>query len=69
MNRMHVSGLVRAGSVSATAVIAMPECENCGNHLSADYVRVMIPEGYGDIDKCPDCSPRSVRFGGNQRLK
>lgn len=38
----------------------MPECQNCGNEVSHQYVRVFEPEGNTQAQACPDC-PDLVR--------
>lgn len=33
----------------------MPECKNCGAHVSDAYVRVCVPEGRDVPTTCPHC--------------
>lgn len=33
----------------------MPECENCGHHVTEDYVRVFTPPQYDGPRCCPEC--------------
>lgn len=33
----------------------MPECLNCGAHVTEDYVRVMEPENVNHPEQCPHC--------------
>jgi len=39
----------------------MPECENCGSHVSAEYQRVLGVDGA--VRVCPWC-PDKIRRGG-----
>ncbi|MDQ2072869.1 hypothetical protein RBH20_10030 [Haloarcula sp. H-GB4] len=33
----------------------MPECQNCGAHVTDDYVRVFEPAGTTEPRCCPNC--------------
>lgn len=33
----------------------MPECGNCGRHVTPDYERVHKPEHLDHVRTCPDC--------------
>lgn len=33
----------------------MPECQNCGNEVSHQYVRVFEPEDTIQPEACPEC--------------
>lgn len=48
----------------------MTECANCGAHVSADYLRVRVPESELDAEgrprACPFC-PDRVRLGARIR--
>lgn len=44
----------------------MPECQNCGAHVSEDYVRVFEPDGVDGAQACPACEDR-VRIDGKVR--
>jgi hypothetical protein len=47
----------------------MPECRNCGSHVTERYVRVFTPDGVDAARVCPNCEdmtrgadgPREVR--------
>jgi hypothetical protein len=47
----------------------MPECQNCGSHVTERYVRVFTPGEYDAPRVCPSCEdmtrgadgPREVR--------
>lgn len=43
----------------------MPECQNCGSHVTTDYVRVVSHDGEA-VHACPQC-PDRVRVGGEIR--
>jgi protein-arginine kinase activator protein McsA len=38
----------------------MPECQNCGAHVTADYVRVNSRRGESQVYICPFC-PDKIR--------
>ena len=39
----------------------MPECRNCGSHVTEDYVRVFSRDPDGEtVDVCPEC-PDKIR--------
>lgn len=40
----------------------MPECQNCGSHVSDQYVRVSVPEHLEAPRTCPHC-PDAVSEG------
>lgn len=40
----------------------MPECQNCGAHVSERYVRVSVPEGREHPETCPHC-PNEISEG------
>lgn len=44
----------------------MPECQNCGTHVTARYARVFTPEGVNEPRVCPQC-PDKLRDGGGVR--
>jgi len=33
----------------------MPACQNCGDHVTARYVRVFTPDEYDAPRVCPNC--------------
>lgn len=33
----------------------MPECANCGSHVTEQYVRVFTPNEYDAPRACPNC--------------
>ena len=35
--------------------LPMPECQNCGSFVTADYVRVFAPDGAENPRVCPHC--------------
>lgn len=39
----------------------MPSCDACGAHVSGDFYRVWAIDG--ELQGCPECVPRSHRFG------
>lgn len=44
----------------------MPECQNCGSFVTAQYVRVFTPDGEDCPRVCPDC-PDKLRDGADVR--
>ncbi|WP_438267384.1 DUF7563 family protein [Haladaptatus halobius] len=44
----------------------MPECQNCGTFVTADYARVFTPDGIDDPRVCPSC-PDVIRDGATVR--
>jgi hypothetical protein len=42
----------------------MPECQNCGGHVSERYVNVFEPEGVDHPRCCPQC-PDLIRRGAH----
>ncbi len=44
----------------------MAECENCGEFVTEQYVRVFAPTGMDTVRVCPKC-PDMVREGGDVR--
>lgn len=44
----------------------MPKCDNCGAHITEQYVRVFAPEGADGVGVCPWC-PDLVRDGAGAR--
>jgi NAD-dependent SIR2 family protein deacetylase len=44
----------------------MPECDNCGAVVTAQYVRVFAPTGMDTVRVCPSC-PDMVRDGADVR--
>lgn len=40
----------------------MPECDNCGRHVSTDYARVKATRN-GHIPGCPDCNAQDNDTG------
>lgn len=46
----------------------MPECENCGAHVSEAYLRVREPEYRDKVRACPNC-PDLMRDGAEVREK
>lgn len=44
----------------------MPECQNCGSHVSTEYVRVFAPDEEEDPRACPFCEDM-VREDGKVR--
>jgi hypothetical protein len=49
-------------------VILMPNCQNCGSHVSEDYARV-FREGDEPLRCCPDCPDRTRGAGGPWKEK
>lgn len=41
----------------------MPECQNCGAHVTPDYARVFTPNGVENPRCCPEC-PDVIRRNG-----
>lgn len=39
----------------------MTACDRCGEHVSPSFYRVWQVDG--ELDGCPECLPRSVRWG------
>lgn len=46
-------------------MVAVPNCGNCGAHVSRDYVRVWKPEDVDEVRACPNC-PDAVRRGSGE---
>jgi len=44
----------------------MPNCLNCGSHVTEAYVRVFAPDGLDQPRVCPFCKDM-VRAGGDIR--
>ncbi|SFR88545.1 hypothetical protein SAMN05216559_0502 [Halomicrobium zhouii] len=44
----------------------MPECQNCGNFVTADYARVFTPNGVDAPRVCPQCEDK-IRDGASVR--
>lgn len=44
----------------------MPECENCGSFVTAEYVRVFTPDEMNRPRVCPNCEDK-VRDGAEVR--
>lgn len=44
----------------------MPICENCGAHVTSQYVRVIFPSDVTDPPACHHC-PNMTREGGEFR--
>ncbi|WP_435126332.1 DUF7563 family protein [Halobaculum sp. D14] len=44
----------------------MPECANCGEYVSDDYLRVFTPESMDQPRCCPFCDDK-IRDGGRVR--
>lgn len=44
----------------------MPECANCGGHVTEQYVKVFKPEGVDEPRACPNCEDK-VRSGAEVR--
>jgi len=40
----------------------MPQCNNCGNRVSLDYVRVKYDQ-IDEIPACPECEDRKLEDG------
>lgn len=45
----------------------MPECQNCGHHVSDDYVRVLAPRDADTVRACPDCPDVVREYDGSVR--
>lgn len=43
---------------SEQLLLRMPECENCGNHVSDDFHRV-FSDDQGEVRACPNCAPQA----------
>jgi len=46
----------------------MPQCQNCGSHVTEQYIRVFSKNGADHVDACPDC-PDLKRANGKPREK
>lgn len=44
----------------------MPECGNCGQFITEQYVRVFAPNGHSTVRVCPFCEDK-VRDGADVR--
>lgn len=44
----------------------MPECGNCGGHVTDDYVRVFTPDFVDQPRVCPNCEDK-IRDGNGVR--
>lgn len=44
----------------------MPECRNCGSHITDDYVRVFSADDRPGVRVCPNC-PDLIREGSEVR--
>jgi len=44
----------------------MPECQNCGTHVTEQYARVFTPDEVDEPRVCPQC-PDKLRDGANIR--
>lgn len=42
----------------------MPTCQNCGGHVSPDYVRVFCPDDVDEPRVCPFCEDLKRGTGG-----
>lgn len=42
----------------------MPECQNCGNHVTEQYARVFTPDGIKNPRVCPHCEDKTREKGG-----
>jgi len=45
----------------------MPECENCGAFVTADYARVFSPDDVDGVRTCPRCPDKIRGKGGEPR--
>lgn len=45
----------------------MPECGNCGRHVSEEYERVFLPDDRETVRCCPECDV--MRDGPDTRKK
>ncbi|WP_442903392.1 DUF7563 family protein [Halobacterium sp. KA-4] len=36
----------------------MPECQNCGGHVTSEYVRVFTPDGVAEPRAYPSCEDK-----------
>jgi hypothetical protein len=39
-------------------LITMPDCKNCGNHISDDFKRVFADDN-GEVRACPNCAAQA----------
>jgi NAD-dependent SIR2 family protein deacetylase len=46
----------------------MPECQNCGEHVTEQYARVFTPDGVENPRVCPHCEDMT-RDGAGVREK
>jgi DNA-directed RNA polymerase subunit RPC12/RpoP len=44
----------------------MPTCNNCGSHVSDQYLKVFEPESVDDPKACPRCEDK-IRSGAEVR--
>jgi hypothetical protein len=44
----------------------MPDCQNCGSFVTADYARVFAPDGLDAPRVCPNCEDL-IRDGADVR--
>lgn len=44
----------------------MPECNNCGSHVTEAYTRVFTPDGVAEPRVCPNCTDK-LRDGAEIR--
>ncbi|MGB9958827.1 DUF7563 family protein (plasmid) [Haloferax prahovense] len=42
----------------------MPECQNCGSHVTEAYVRVFTPDSVDEPQVCPNCEDMIRERGG-----
>jgi len=56
------------GRLTAQEVLTLPECRNCGGHVSPDWLRVFFPDEVEEPNVCPACPGYSARqvFRGEQ---
>ncbi|WP_443984560.1 DUF7563 family protein [Halorientalis marina] len=47
----------------------MPECDNCGSHVTENYVRVFVPSGVDRPKACPSCPDMKRDGSGRAREK
>lgn len=43
----------------------MPECENCGGHVSSAWGRVFSDPKTGEVTSCIECTPKGHIDGGD----
>lgn len=45
----------------------MPECDECGAHVSDDFHRVFSEPGTGELRACPadDCKTVAIEYGSD----